>query len=85
MCISRTISVNKEPNSYTVKMNEYKQPFFSYLSYIFVTQVTLKWVVFTLSLLINILRGSHLANLLNLGYGGEFHASTIIILLWPLF
>ena len=29
-------------------MNEY---YFSYLSYIFVTQVTLKWVVFTHSLL----------------------------------
>ena len=35
----------------TVKMNDYKQPFFSYLSYIIVTQVTLKWVVFTHSLL----------------------------------
>ena len=35
----------------TLKMNEYKQSFFCYLSYIFVTQVTLKWVVFTYSLL----------------------------------
>ena len=29
-------------------MNAYKQPLISYLSYIFVTQVTLKWVVFTI-------------------------------------
>ena len=40
------VSVRMWPN-YTVNMNEYKQPFFIYLSYIFVTQVTLKWVVFT--------------------------------------
>ena len=37
--------------SYTVKMDEYKQPFFSFLSYIFVIQITLKWVAFTHSLL----------------------------------
>ena len=32
----------------TVKMNDYKQPFFSYLSYIIVTQVTLKIGLFLL-------------------------------------
>ena len=29
-------------------MKKYKQPFISYLSYMFVTQITLKWVVFTI-------------------------------------